>query len=125
MDIFGVRNFNARTLASSFGTISEFSSHVGINRNRMSALLSSSRNIGVKSARQIEAGCGKPHGWLDIQHSIASASEVSSEEIAIQFSLLFTEISGLTENFCSGRMSKKQIMKSLKVLIEAIQSVNN
>ena len=126
MDIYKVRNVNARALASRFATISEFSSYVGIDRNRMSALLSilsSSKNIGAKTARQLENKCGKPYGWLDTSHSSVLASDISDEEIAIQFSLLFRETSGLTEEFCSGTMSREKIMKSLTVLIEAIQSV--
>ena len=125
MDIYMVRNVNARALAARFATISEFSDHVGINRNRASSLLStstSSRNIGSKTARQLENRCGKPYGWLDIIHSCVLTSDISDEEIAIQFSLLFSEISGITEKFCSGTMSREQIMKCLIALIEAVHS---
>lgn len=128
MDVYGVRNANARALAKRFDTITEFSSHVGIIRNRVSSLLSrseSSKNIGAKTARQIEKACGKPLGWLDINHSTLSPSEVSSEEIAIKCSILFSEISDITEMFGSGKMSGGQTMKLLILLIEAIQSVKS
>lgn len=127
MSIYDFRLHNTRALADDFDTLVEFADLCGMRPTHMSRLISKSgersRNIGSKAARKIEKACGKPPSWLDISHSAVTASDISDEEIAIQFSLLFRETSGLTEKFCSGTMSREQIMKSLIVLIEAIQSV--
>ncbi len=127
MAVYGIRLMNARQLANEYDTLKSFAEHCGISPGVMSRMISRSgdrsRNIGSKAARQIEKSCGKITGWLDINHSTSFTSEVSDEQIAIQFSILFSEIAGLTKNFCSGTMSKEKIMKSLIVLIEAIKSV--
>lgn len=127
MDIYVVRNVNTRSLANSFGTISAFSKHVGINPHRMSALLStsgSSRNIGSKTARQIENKCSKPHGWIDINHTDLSKYDISNEEIAMQFIALSRQLSNMMNNYALGKMSRRKQSESIQKLISVIQSIN-
>ena len=92
MDVYEVRIINARRFSSEYDTLKSFAEHCGISAGVMSRLISTScaknRNIGSQAARQIEKACGKPPGWLDINHSTVSASQISAEEVAIQFSVL-------------------------------------
>jgi hypothetical protein len=37
----------------------------GISLAQLGQYLSGYRNMGEKTARKIERGCGKPHGWMD------------------------------------------------------------
>ena len=45
-----------------------FASHLEISPSRLSQFLKAIRPISDKMARQIEAHCKKPTGWLDIEH---------------------------------------------------------
>lgn len=41
--------------------------------------IKSSRPIGDKLARQIEAACSQPHGWLDTEHETAGVSPAEAQ----------------------------------------------
>lgn len=71
MDIYENRRLNLlQLIAREFGgNQTAFARHVGVSPpqvNRwVSETASDTRRISEKSARQIEAKCGKPPGWLD------------------------------------------------------------
>jgi len=65
-----LRVINARHLASAFGTKKEFCEATHLQLSQYSHLLGENARakVGDIVARKIEEGCGKPAGWLDINH---------------------------------------------------------
>lgn len=90
----------------------------------LSKSLTRSRNIGSQAARKIEKACGKPQGWLDINHSTVSASEISAEEIAVQYSALSRELSIMIEGYACGKMSRERQLEVINALLKTAKSLN-
>jgi hypothetical protein len=66
-----VRNTVAHPDAATLrGLEGRFAERVQIQPSYWSQLKSRSRHIGEKLARQFEARCNKPHGWLDMEHPV-------------------------------------------------------
>ena len=126
MDVYDIRFINLKALRRNYDTINSFAAQCEMLPSNMSKLLSKSatRNIGSKAARQIEKACGKPRGWLDINHSTASASDISVEEIAAQFSALLRETSIIVEDYISGRISRERQREALNDFVEILESIN-
>lgn len=129
MNVSSFRLVNARALADEFDTLKAFAEHCGMRPVHMSRLISKASqrntNIGSKAARQIETACSKPPGWLDINHSTVSASQISAEEIAIQFNTLAREVSIMIEDYTNGKMSREDQLKSIMALKELVKSMNS
>jgi hypothetical protein len=72
MTIDQTRIYNLRLLIAEFGTAAEIARRADTNASYLSQVLTSvksstgkARGIGSAVARKIEAGCGKPKGWMD------------------------------------------------------------
>lgn len=52
------------------GLEGRFAERVQIQPSYWSQIKSRSRHIGEKLARQFEARCNKPHGWMDMEHAV-------------------------------------------------------
>lgn len=65
-----IRLENARRLASEVGQPADFARRLGMSDSQMGQLIGRNpvRNIGPRIARRMEEVCGKPEGWLDVEH---------------------------------------------------------
>jgi len=68
------KDANAPGSAPLLGLEKAFSAHVQISAAQWSQFKGGNRSIGATLARQIEARCGKPAGWLDARHAPGPAS---------------------------------------------------
>jgi hypothetical protein len=68
--------------------------------------IKSSRPIGDKLARQIEAACGKPQGWLDQEHAPQGLSAAEQQFIALA-------LKAWRATNADGRKRLKLLMKEL------------
>lgn len=75
MDRKTIRYNNLLLLESEFGTLSEVASRCDVSytnlnnvKNKVKTPAGTERNIGDDLARGLEKGCGKPFGWMDVQH---------------------------------------------------------
>lgn len=66
-----IRRENARILASEVGQPADLARRLGMSDSQMGQLIGRNpqRNIGPRMARRMEEACGKPEGWLDVEHS--------------------------------------------------------
>jgi len=66
-----IRRDNLRTLISEFKTIAAVAEMSDTSEKYLSEVLrqKGNRSIGSKVAKKLEDGCGKPPGWMDIDHS--------------------------------------------------------
>lgn len=71
MDAKEIRAANLRKLITEHGSIANLSQLVDTNPSYISQILSDKHpaTVGDKLARKIEQSLGKPHGWLDREHS--------------------------------------------------------
>lgn len=65
-----IRRENARRLADEVGQPADFARLLGMSDSQMGQLIGRNpvRNIGPRIARRMEEVCGKPEGWLDVEH---------------------------------------------------------
>ncbi|NOV24183.1 hypothetical protein E5S69_11735 [Cupriavidus necator] len=65
-----IRRENARLLANEVGQPADLARRLGMSDSQMGQLIGRNpvRNIGPRVARRIEEVCGKPEGWLDVEH---------------------------------------------------------
>lgn len=65
-----IRRENARLLAAEVGQPADLARRLGMSDSQMGQLIGRNpvRNIGPRVARRIEEVCGKPEGWLDVEH---------------------------------------------------------
>lgn len=70
MDIFEIRLFNLRKLAEDIGRPA-LAEKIGMSYNLLSNYIGKTpkKNIGEKTARNVEKAFDLPHGWLDQNHS--------------------------------------------------------
>lgn len=66
-----IRRDNARKLAEEIGQAADLARMLGMSDSQMGQLIGKNpvRNIGPRIARRMEEVCGKPEGWLDVEHS--------------------------------------------------------
>jgi phage repressor protein C with HTH and peptisase S24 domain len=71
MDVKQIRHKNAHALAQEVGSWVELARLADTNPKYLSQIVSEKgkREVGDKLARKLEQGCGKPHGWMDQDHS--------------------------------------------------------
>ncbi len=111
-----IRLANLQSLISEFGTVTEVGRLSGTSRIYLSQILTrsasatgKSREVGTKLARKLEKGCGKPEGWMDINHNgIDHDSVVPSRNELGQISELVHIYSSLDEEM---RMILLQLAK--------------
>lgn len=67
-----IRRDNLRQLASEFGGVMKLSDKTGKDAAMLSKMIgkNAKKPIGEQLARDIEALCGKPRGWLDKVHGL-------------------------------------------------------
>lgn len=67
-----IRRENARLLAHEVGQPADLARRLGMSDSQMGQLIGRNpvRNIGPRMARRLEEACGKPEGWLDVEHSV-------------------------------------------------------
>lgn len=67
-----IRRDNARRLAEEVGQPADLARRLGMSDSQMGQLIGRNpvRNIGPRVARRMEEACGKPEGWLDVEHSV-------------------------------------------------------
>lgn len=78
MDIRTVRRTNFETLIKEAGTIAELSRRTGTSEKYLRHIYNgfispgakSPKQVGDETARKLETGMGKPHGWMDISHAL-------------------------------------------------------
>ncbi|MFZ4623864.1 MAG: helix-turn-helix domain-containing protein [Rhodoferax sp.] len=101
MDVNGMRMKNYKRLLREFqespgqaelphhGLIKRFSERVGVSDRYLSHINNGRKDIGAKTARSIENGFDKPHGWLDNDNDapLQSESDTEKEIIATVISL--------------------------------------
>ena len=77
MDVDEIRLNNARHLAEDAGGISRFAVLIQKSQSQVSQIIGKnpSKRIGRGIAREIEAACEKPHGWLDHLHEVGEHAE--------------------------------------------------
>lgn len=65
-----IRRENARRLAAEIGSPADLARRLEMSDSQMGQLIGRNpvRNIGPKIARRIEEVCGRPTGWLDVDH---------------------------------------------------------
>ncbi|NSX16913.1 hypothetical protein HTY52_22740 [Cupriavidus taiwanensis] len=65
-----IRRENARQLAAEVGQPADLARRLGMSDSQMGQLIGRNpvRNIGPRIARRMEEVCGKPEGWLDVEH---------------------------------------------------------
>lgn len=70
MDIYEVRLINARVIAKEIGGNKPLAIKMGKEESRISQIIGKnpSKNIGAKTAREIDAAGDKEPGWLDLFH---------------------------------------------------------
>lgn len=92
-DLAAIRRTNALLLFDEFvrntvthpdaaalrGLERRFAERVHIQPSYWSQIKSRARQIGERLARQIEAHCGKPHGWLDVSHAPVPPAPVRAQ----------------------------------------------
>lgn len=78
-EISEIRLENARALADQVGGTGNFASRIDREPTQASRFMgrNATKNIGDRLARHIEECFGKPRGWLDTDHSVSTASNVS------------------------------------------------
>lgn len=72
-----IRLDNLNLLVTEFGSIAEVARRSGTSEKYLWQLLNgvafqktgNKRNVGRVLARKLETGCGKPVGWMDVDHS--------------------------------------------------------
>lgn len=71
MDSKTIRRANLVALIRHFGTKSELARVAGISEAYLSQIIGAraNRNVGDDLARRLERAAGKPHGWMDHDHS--------------------------------------------------------
>lgn len=73
-----IRRDNARRLAAEIGSPADLARRLEMSDSQMGQLIGRNpvRNIGPKIARRIEEVCGRPTGWLDIDHGDVAPSSL-------------------------------------------------
>lgn len=73
-----IRRDNTRRLAAEIGSPADLARRLEMSDSQMGQLIGRRpvRNIGPKIARRIEEVCGRPTGWLDIDHGDVAPSSL-------------------------------------------------
>lgn len=81
--IDAIRRRNLQLLVAEFGTQSAVAQAAGTNDSTISHILISFQRsdgrvvkMGAELARRIEVGCGKPRGWMDVNHDDQPENEL-------------------------------------------------
>lgn len=84
-DIDEIRRKNIIKAIKIAGSAAKLSDKTGISPSAISQMKSEkhSRNIGSKTAREIENAIGKGRGWMDHNHEIAMSSNVSHNNLEV------------------------------------------
>ena len=77
------KDTNSPGAAPLLGLEKAFSAHLQISAAQWSQLKGGHRSIGATLARQFEARCGKPNGWLDESHRTAAAPAAAAAAQAL------------------------------------------
>lgn len=82
MDVKQIRKANLRILIGEAGKAAKLAKCVDTDPSYISQIISKKggREVGDEFARKLERATGKPHGWMDQDHSIET---LSSEQQAI------------------------------------------
>ena len=76
------------------GILKLFSERVGISNVYLSHVKCGRKQIGAAVARKIEARCGKPHGWLDQQHSETDPQDGTERMLLEQILIIYRNSPG-------------------------------
>ncbi len=70
MDNKSIRHKNLLTLIDIAGSLKNLERRTDVSANLISQLKNKTRGIGDNIARRLEVGMLKPHGWMDVNHSL-------------------------------------------------------
>lgn len=119
-----IRRTNARALAEQAGGPAKFARKMGLSDSRVSQLIGMkfTRNIGDKTASQIEQMFNEEQGWLDVDHSKSEEVDATSEDVKLvqmeHISLswvTFEELELLTAFRLSTEMGRDLMKESAKI----------
>jgi hypothetical protein len=73
-----IRRANLAALVAQEPSQAAFARKVGKDKNQVNQWLgrAGKRNLGADTAREIEAACGKPRGWMDHEHGDSDQSHL-------------------------------------------------
>lgn len=80
------------------GSIADFVRHYGMDKSKasyISQIMNGHRTLGERAARKLEADCGRPAGWLDVEDDQAVDLRYDKH----RFNQLNTNDQGLIEDF--------------------------
>jgi hypothetical protein len=79
-----IRRSNLEVLVAEFKSAAAVARAAGTSRHNLSQISTQFKNkngkvavMGSTLARQLEAGCGKPLGWMDVSHDEAEENELT------------------------------------------------
>lgn len=116
-----IRRANARRLAAEIGSAAELARRLAMSDSQLGQLIGKNpvRNIGTRVARRIEAVCGRPEGWLDIEHSspddIADRIDLLMQERNIRSQSALSRASGVPQPTIARILNKQNIPETATV----------
>jgi hypothetical protein len=91
------------------GMLKLFAQKVEVSEKYLSHVKCGRRSLGSATARQIEARCGKPQGWMDAQHSEMEPQNSDERDVVEQILLLYRR---------SPETVKKLIVQAVKEVLK-------
>jgi len=85
-----IRRDNARLLAAELGSTAALAKRLEMSDSQLGQLIGINprRNIGPKIARRIEEVCGRPTGWLDVEHTATTPTSLRDFQLTEAKSIL-------------------------------------
>lgn len=87
-----IRRAKLKQLIHDYGTLVALGKATGINPALFSQIKNGTRNMGAKTARQIEKHLGKPLGWMDQDNGIPLLAALGTDKMLLQLIDLYAQL---------------------------------